>query len=210
MRTIPNAQPTQPTQVEVDKLMICLVDRSGSMEGSKDMAATEFVRDAFLLAQSENFKTFGIVEFTTFSSGQSDNIYDLSKPLLWNPKDSNGRTPLYREISKLIDKLKDYKGKVLINVISDGENTEGGERYVKQDINKFIELGQTITFICTESDKRRFTAIGIPDSNIQTYNNTGEGLAQTFEVYRGAVQNYSVSVAKGEDVTKGFYKTVKN
>lgn len=210
MRTIPNAQPTQPELVEVDKLMVCLVDRSGSMSGTKERSATKFVKDAFLLAQSENFKTFGIVEFTSFYSGQSDNIYDLSKPLLWNPKDSDGGTPLYLEISKLIDKLKDYKGKVLINVISDGEDTEGREKEAKNNIKKFIELGQTITFICRTEDKRRFTAIGIPDDNIQTYDNTGEGLAKTFEVYRGAVQNYSVSVAKGEDVTRGFYKSVKN
>lgn len=212
MRVNPMQPQVQQVQ-EVDKLMICLVDRSGSMSGPKDRAATTFVQNTFELAKSEGFKAFGIVEFSTYSWNSSNAIYDLSKPLNWQPRTSDGGTPLYKSLSGLINAqlgTGGFKGKILLNIISDGDDTEGGADYVMRDIEKFKKEGHTITFICTESDKRRFTAIGVPDDNIQTYDNTGEGLTQTYEVYRGAVQNYSKSVAVGADVTKGFYsKTIK-
>ena len=210
MRTIPNVQSIFPQQVEVEKMMVCLVDRSGSMEGSKEKSATQFVRDAFKLAKSEGFTAFKVVEFSTLLNHCSNKFYDLSKSFDWNSKSSNGKTPLYISISQLITSLKDYTGKVLINVISDGEDTEGGLKYVKMRIEEFIESGQTITFICVEKDKINFIKIGVPESNIQTYDNTGKGIENSFRVYKDAVSNYSKSVAKGEDVTRGFYKSVKN
>jgi uncharacterized protein with von Willebrand factor type A (vWA) domain len=206
-------QPQVQQVREVDKLMICLVDRSGSMAGPKDKAATTFVQNTFELAKSEGFKAFGIVEFSTYSVNSSHAMYDLSKPLHWIFKPSNGGTPLYKTLSNLINAqlgIGEFKGGILLNVISDGKNTEGGEEQVMRDIKKFKNAGHTITFICTEDDKKRFTAIGVPDDNIQTYDNTGEGLEQTYEIFRGSVQNYSKKVSLGEDVTRGFYsKTIK-
>jgi uncharacterized protein with von Willebrand factor type A (vWA) domain len=206
-------QTTPEVQPQVDKLMICLVDRSGSMSGPKDRAATEFVQNTFELAKAEGFKTFGIVEFSTYSWNSSNAIYDLSKPLLWHYRSSDGGTPLYKSLSGLISAqlgTGGFKGNILLNIISDGEDTEGGANQVMRDIEKFKKAGHTITFICTESDKRRFTAIGVPDDNIQTYDNTGEGLQQTYDVFRSAVQNYSKSVSEGADVTRGFYKSIKD
>lgn len=207
MRTIPNA-PTQPELVGVDTHMICMVDRSGSMNGPKTIAANTFVENSFQTAIEEGFKTFTVVEFNSLKI--SDITWNTSGQFDWKPRRANDGTPLYKVLASYLPKFLELKGQVLVNVISDGQDTDGGISRAQEMVRKFINSGQTLTFICTETDKRRFTEFGIPDSNIQTYNNTGEGLAQTFEVYRGAVQNYSVSVAKGEDVTRGFYKTVKN
>lgn len=203
-------QQNEPTKIEqlVEKTMICIVDRSGSMAGEKDKAATKFVKDSFILAQNQGFKTFMIVEFRSDCGNTTTVDFTKETKLVWNVLPSADGTPLYRVLTRELNKK--FTGKVLVNVISDGEDTSGGLREAQNAIMKFIKEGQTITFICTEHDAKHFTKIGIPESNIQTYDNTGEGLSNSFEKYQESVENYSKSVSKGLDVTLGFYKSVKN
>ena len=207
MRVNPIQPQVQQIQ-EIDKHMICVVDRSSSMQGSKTTAADIFVLKSFQTAKEEGFKTFTVVEFSTRAT--KSKTWHTNEVFNWYAEHTGGCTPLYFTLAEYLPKYLKLKGKVLVNVISDGENTEGGVEKGRKSIQDFIASEQTLTFICTESDAKNFIDFGIPETNIQTYNNTGEGLAQTYEVFRGAVQNYSKLVSLGQDVTRGFYsKTIK-
>lgn len=198
---------------------IAILDSSASMDGSKWVAAVDFVNKE--MAEYKNQDLVDVV-FSTVIFSNSGQINFLQ----WKtntPKavdeafDYIGmNTALNDAIVKTLNKeLESNQGEqVLVKIFTDGQ--ENGSRFcnendVKKAITACMEKGYTITFSGTAGDVRTAQKLyGVDESNTFVHQNTAESIMDYSEKTRGITMTYFKSVAKGEDVTKGFYKTIQN
>lgn len=212
-----------PTKVKATKVKISkpakkhkihnvfIMDDSGSMSGSKYKNGVEGIK---LLV--EGIKADNLTENTI-------SIVDLNRGVVFwmsDPKNVNYEghtklmsTPLYRTIGKTIeDLLKSVgkKDKVLLNITTDGQDTEGFGPYTNlpttlkkvQEENNF-----TVTFVGTEHDVRYIQDhLNVDASNTLVHDNTAAGMQKAFMTTNSARSTYSTSVSQGLDVSVGFYE----
>lgn len=112
-----------------------------------------------------------------------------------------------------IDEVKRPEDKVLVNIYTDGGENASRKyhaRQVKEKIDILSEQGYTITFIGTDQDVDYMVRnLNVTRSNTMSYDGTSQGLSRSMSINSAARTEYSSKVAKGEDVTKDFYKKFK-
>lgn len=127
-----------------------------------------------------------------------------------------GNTPLYLYMEKYMEKaLIDFEGyQVLYSIYTDGLDNKGfGNRAkLNEYINEFIRRGWTITFVGLHNDvKKMLREFPMLDSsNTLGVENTGESYEEAFTTYSVNTVSYAKSVEKGEDVTRGFFKSIQD
>lgn len=201
---------------------IAIIDSSGSMGGnifkSKWASAANFVNKEMVEYKNQDLVD---VVFSTVIFSNSTNINILQwradVPRLVNLTFDylGNNTALNDAIVKTLNKvLEDNREEqVLVKIFTDGR--ENGSRYanernVKKVISTCMEKGYTITFSGTEHDvKVAQNLYGIDESNTFVHQNTPKSIdkyaAETVETTNA----YFKAVAKGENVTRGFYsKTI--
>lgn len=197
---------------------VFMLDASSSMKGSKYESGVEGIKKLIQSIANDTLSnnTLTVIEFTTEHLVSYIHTWlskGFTQPI--NFIGAMGRTPLYQAIGKTIAQLNNEitKGdKVLLNIVTDGEDTEGYDIYKNLAITlKQVqeENNYTVTFIGTEADVARCKVVlNIDDSNTLSYDNTGEGLKKAFDATVIARENYSMNTSRGLDVSKGFYKTI--
>ena len=203
------------TNVKVHNIVI--LDGSGSMSGTKYTNAKKGVWKEIDLCKDLNY-SFTLIEFVR-AGKIIEHFYKVSPNTIKNIDfgGANGSdTPLYQTIVETIDKLlksASTSDRFLIKIITDGQNNVGtkSEIHALESIKKAEKNGCTVTFTCVEYDKKYILEIGVDESNIITYDNTGKDLERTMNETRSATILYSKNLSEGKDVTLGFYsKTVTN
>lgn len=189
---------------------VVLLDCSGSMKESKYKPAEEGVRKDYEACKTD-FADYLLVEFST---EYRSTLYDFTKELYFKPYFMY--THLYRTIYEVLSKVLNdtpKEDKVLVQIFTDGRD-EGSPiqffKLAKEIIEKFNSIGWTVTFVGTKADVQYVqNHLSIDSTNTLVHDNTASGVAQSFEVYRGATSLYTKAVKKGEEVTRGFFKSIK-
>lgn len=210
-----------PTQTTDKKTVhnIIILDSSGSMGGSKWNAAVEFANKEMTDYQSQDLVN---VVFSTIIFSSNNHI--LTKQ--WrtaNPTQIDvvksfhgGNTALNDAIATTLIKVKadNQEEQVLVKIFTDGQENDS-RVYNPADVTKLVNecmlQGYTITFAGTEHDvKIAQRMYGIDKSNTFVHENTADSIVDYGIKTRNVTMAYFKSVAKGENVTKGFYKTIEN
>lgn len=198
---------------------VFVLDASGSMSGSKYkngmagiMALINSIREDKLTNN-----TITVIELTTNAPDRVSYTHcyldkDFSECKFTR---ANGGTPLYKALGKIIDTLLldpsiKSTDKVLLNVTTDGDDTEGFGEYpnLPQLIKKIQKDNNfTVTFIGTVQDVNSIKGkLSLDESNVLVHDNTGKGIEIAYIKTVSARETYSNNVAEGKDVTLGFYK----
>lgn len=204
-----NSEDNVPVKnVKMHKVVI--LDCSGSMQGAKYDAAEAGVKLDYEGCKNE-FTDYLLVEF---SNSHRSNLYNFTTPLKFSP--SYGGTALYDTIEVVFKHLLETtpkEDKVLIQVFTDGmdmHSKSGSKLRARSLVEEFNSKGWTVTFVGTQYDVEYIQSnLSIDATNTLTHDNTASGVANSFEVYRGATSNYTKSVKRGESVVKGFFKSIK-
>ena len=195
--------------IKIHKVVI--LDCSGSMQGEKYNAAETGIKLDYQECKND-FADYLLVEF---SNARRETLYKFDSELKFNPW--FGGTALYNTIVNVFDNLlktTPKEDKVLVQIFTDGQDSyqsRSERENAKKLIEEFNAKGWTVTFVGTEYDVQYIqTNLSIDSTNTLVHDNTGSGVAQSFEVYRGATRSFTKNVAKGEDVTRGFFKNTTN
>lgn len=192
---------------------IDVLDRSGSMS-DKIKAAAKGLAKAFKELQNTSDITYkySLIECDTRPRVVYNRV-DLDKvniSLLSNTR-TGGSTPLHHSIIEAIELSREGENSC-INTYTDGEDTDY-KRYQSQCIKAikgFAAKGNPVTFACTKQDaKLIMSTLGIDDSNILIHNNTSKGFEDVMKKTTKSRAFYASNVKAGNDVTLGFYKSVK-
>lgn len=205
MRVKPVTSVKSNEEKVLEFLPILVLDSSLSMD-TKYKAASEGLQKLG--------KEFQEGIFIEFSELDRIEILDFKNGIIPNRFHRGGATALNETILKVFDKIQQIGKKCLINIFTDGGNNEHGTcntPKAKVLIQKLIEQQHTFSFVCTKEDLNTIkNTYGVPESNILTYENNAEGVSQAFKMSIDATRMYKSSLAKGEDVTLGFYSKVLN
>jgi len=203
MRVRTNTSVKLDEEKVVDFLPILVLDSSGSMRGSKYDNAVIGLRKLV-----QEFKQGIFIEFSS-----DIKVQEFKNGTITN-KFQYGGTRLNDTIKEVYDLVQEKNKKCLINIFTDGEESHSYNITtfkVKELIKKIIEDKHTFTFQCTKEDLNTIkNTYGVPESNILTYENNAEGVQYAFKMSMEATRMYKSSLAKGEDVTLGFYSKVLN
>lgn len=201
-----------------------IVDISGSMSGSKLSSAVLGVNSEVdeLKKEDNVIYTQTLVEFsgpdvirTVFNKTPMKEVTSYSTRAM-------GSTALHEAVAETLLRLKsEHNGtdKVLVKIFTDGgENASSGKWYgasgaaLLADLIKECEpLGFTVTFIGTKHDvDYAVNTLGVHVSNTMTHDNTGETIMLASYARSAGTAAYANKVLKKKDVSKGFYKDVKN
>lgn len=202
--------------------IVDILDRSGSMGWGMTPTKISLALQAIHagIAALKTDKEFNYTySLCTFSGFTEIRMPYLLMPLPFIGKIgvvASGGTALYDAIGGTLEsiatKLKSGD-KVLVNIYTDGEENNS-RKYKSKDISNMIEeyqqKGFTITFIGTERDtKRAIAELKIDSSNTLAYDGTAEGLSKSMLSTNSLRSFFSASATRGEDVSKGFYKNIK-
>lgn len=189
---------------------VVILDGSGSMQGDKYNAAEQGVKLDYEACKKE-FNDYLLVEFSNYCSSV---LYNFTNPLKFKPY--YGGTALYDTIVNVFSSIlagtpEDHK--VLVQIFTDGEDLHSTTpaRVAKEWVEKFNSKGWTVTFVGTERDVEFIQKkLSIDSTNTLVHDNTAKGVAQSFEVYRGATSTYTKAIKQGKEVTRGFFKSIKS
>ena len=203
MRVRTNTSVKPDEEKVVDFLPILTLDSSGSMQGSKYQNAVEGLKKLVKEFDEGIFIEFSTqIEVQEFKNGVIDTKYQY------------GGTKLNDTIRTVYDLVQKQSKKCLINIFTDGNELHSLKTTTQQArefIKDLVKNNHTFTFQCTKEDlntvKHNYQ---VPESNILTYENNAEGVSQAFKMSMDATRMYKSSLAKGEDVTLGFYSKVLN
>lgn len=207
--------------------MYDLVDSSGSMSAkvgdlSKYEAAVQGINTKFTELSKDKNAIYLVSGVEFGSHNYNALVYekrywkaDMKPALVKSFKHLHSGTALNDSIVRLLDEiiLSNPKGKVLVNIITDGEelhSRSNSDYMVFQKIEQCKALGYVITFMGTEADvqgaQRRYN---IEASNTIAYDGTSQGLKMSMFSNIAATTSYSKAVNDGlesqEELTRGFY-----
>ncbi len=206
---MPRINQSTPILTTVGIHNIVILDRSGSMKGEKYYAAVEGIKMDYETCKREGFKSY---TFAQFDDTYDCKTYDFTKELMFLLPE--GWTALYDAIyNTLTDTIIPEGDKVLVKIFTDGEENHSrrSAKEVQQLIKNCEAKGYTITFVGTKHDVRVIQqTLSIDASNTAIHDNTGAGVQKVFRSSAQATSEYTKSISRGEDVTKGFFtKTIK-
>jgi len=180
------------------------------MQGSKYKPAEEGVRQDYAGCKNE-FVDYLLVEF---SSEYRSTLYGFERELIFKPYFAY--THLYRTIYEVLSKVLETtpkEDKVLVQIFTDGRDEGSPSKFfklAKEIIEKFNSIGWTVTFVGTEADVQYVQHhLSIDSTNTLVHDNTAKGVKLSFESYTEATSLYTKAVKRGEQVTKGFFKSIK-
>ena len=191
---------TKIKEETLDFLPILAIDESSSMEGSKFDNAVKGLEKLV-----KEFKEGVLIEFAdevTLSNFKDGKLKSLQ---------AYGWTALNDAIKLASDTALSSNKKCLINIFSDGHSNRGRttDFQASELIKKLIEQQHTFSFVCTKEDFNTIkNTYGVPESNILTYENNADGVEYAFKMSSEATKMYKSALAKGEDVTLGFYSKI--
>lgn len=210
-KTTKKKETVKPTIHIVD-----IIDCSGSMSGSKIRNAIRGINNGIQELKKDDKVNYTYTLCNFSGAHDIDFKYlntslDEVDPVYFHDR---GMTALYDAIGITLDKVKNevLKGeKVLVNIYTDG-GENGSYSYNSTKVSEMIEALKenfTVTFIGTDADVDNvISRLKIDESNTLKYDGSADGLAKGMQVNSVARSFYSASVAKGEDVSIGFYKNV--
>lgn len=208
--------PVKKTNIQGHNVIV--LDASMSMGGSKYDNAKIAVLREFELSKTLGY-TFSFIEFVHNNNVITHFLKETPSLNVERDIKFNGatgyNTPLYQTIINTLSSLLQdatSNDRFLVKFITDGqENVNGLLKHTALFAIKDAEQrGCTITFTCVEQDKPCILEIGVDESNIITYDNTGEDLERSFQETQSATIRYSKNLIEGKDVTLGFYNKTLN
>lgn len=198
-------------------------DHSGSMSHLAQAAMNDYNANITTIKQAasqEMLDTVVSVVGVGFPNGhQVTRQVQISNPHVLKPVNSwkvDGGTPLYDGIGSMINLLKELPDanepnvSFLVLITTDGEECSS-RIHNKTSITKLIaevsRNGQwTFVFrVPRNADKRGIMDLGIPAGNIQEWETTAEGMANSTKVTAQAMTNYFTSRSAGARSTGSFY-----
>lgn len=214
-----STQASQPAQL-VNHVAV-LVDVSASMQGLTTALNKNFADLISNLGQKQaNQQTF--ISVYTFGSRitQLSSAADAST-IKHNFSCHEGSTALFSAVKKATQDfsamkcVNDPNTSFLLLVLTDGyENysdhvqpTCTAAELVKLFADKQATDHWTFTFQVPKGNKTSLVRMGIPDGNINEWEQTSDGLAQTTQSTNIGTQSYFTARAAGQTSVKGFYQT---
>lgn len=216
-----NKTPVKTTGRKITVNNIYIIDCSGSMgsrfSNSKRKMAFDKIREEIEHLKDLNAKENinHIASLIVFD----DNVHvSFKRRALSNIQaelDSTtlgGMTALRDAMSDGISLVKKGEHSIIKMFTDGGEN---GSRYIsKSAVNELIKSqpeNVTVTIQCVKRDLRIIRELfpSIDQSNINTYENTIEGVELSANLRSVATKKYTKSLLRGESVNKSFYSKVK-
>lgn len=195
--------------------VVDILDASGSMAGSKISNANQGIKTGIeKLRDEKNVNhTYTFVHFSDSNDIKTPIFMEKLNNVKYSYIKDRNSTALYQAVgttlNKLVEKVKDGE-KVLVNIYTDGGENDSKIPYTANYVSNLIEnlksKGYTVTFIGTDRDVLNvINKLNIDESNTLKYNGSADGLKMSMTATFNARTAYSANVAKGEDVSKGFY-----
>ena len=189
---------------DVSTEIVCILDRSGSMSPIADDTIGSF--NTFLKQQQElpGKATMSMVLFDTEYEVLYDGVdINCVKPLTSKKYAPTGMTALYDAIGTALSKLENRhkcdKSKVLITIITDGQENSSKEYKNKCDILKYVEKCKEKygwEFLYLSASPSAFAdgaSIGIGKQHTFTFQHSGHGMGQMMASYGCSATSYRSS-----------------
>jgi uncharacterized protein YegL len=192
---------------------VFIMDDSGSMRGAKYENGVKGIQELVKSIKQDTLtdNTISIIDLNRGRVIWMENPRDV----IYNGHTRLGGTPLFITIGETIESVLKIVGKehkVLLNIVTDGDDTDGFGRF--RNLPKTLKLVQekhnfTVTFVGTQYDVERSQRnLNIDASNTLVHDNTGAGMTRAFAKTMSSRQTFSSNVAEGRDVKVNFYKEV--
>lgn len=192
-----------------------LVDRSGSMSGSKYTNAISGINSEMLRLRNENNGIEYTQTLIEFDSGHNNEMRlvehyfmaPISKCDMIKGAGAYGGTPLYQAAGELLQKLNlnvPENEVVVMTIFTDGEENSSSfvwkdGRELKNLIDKAMsDKSWAITFMGTKQDTENVIKnLGIVKENTFVHMNTAQSINAAYNMRSASMQTYSKSYAGG-------------
>lgn len=196
--------------------IVDILDKSGSMQGSKIIAANRGINAGLLDLKMEGVRyTYTLCAFSSRNKIEFPYLAVDPNTVPGVNITTDGYTALWDAIGKTFNMMKSHiaeNDKVLVNIYTDGgenDSREYSSQHIYEMIQNYSKKGWTVTFVGTEQDVQFVNrAINIDMSNTRIYDGTAQGLEASFVETRSARTAYTKNVLAGNDVSVGFYKNI--
>lgn len=200
-------------------------DHSGSMSGIARFAARDYNENiSSIKEEAEAHAIDTIVSVVELGYGNTSEVRTVVnnssvsalKPIMESAYSARGRgTPLFDAVGELIEQLQkvpdadDSSVSFVVFVTTDGgENSS--VKYRGTDIARMIKKLQmtdrwTFVFRVPKGYKNHLTHYGIPDGNIQEWEQSEKGMLQSTESTKSAFRGFYAAKASGINATDKFY-----
>lgn len=198
-------------------------DHSGSMSKLADAALKDFNSNIGAVVRATSEKQLdAIVSVIRLGIGDGGRGVDRhivnSNPHVLKPMDAwptPGGTPLYDAIGntiELLESLPDAKEEhvsMLVTITTDGDERHSqvyDQRTIKRELIRLQHTGRwTFVFRVPMSCVHNVADLGVPMDNIQPWETTEAGMAQSTAATQVAIDNYVTTRAAGKKATGGFF-----
>lgn len=204
-----------------------LIDRSGSTASIKPRLINQFNQQAALIrdrSNTEHQKTH-LSLYTFESSADRPLLFEVPldlvdlKPLTNSSYEIGGMTAMFDSIGMAIEDLQHFHRDLrsadhsfLVIVLTDGQENQS-RKYTATTINKLMrDKVQTdvwsFVFLVPPGDKRKLVQdFGIPEGNIQEWNQTARGVETMGQATASSLGNYFSARSQGLRSTRSFFST---
>ena len=197
---------------------LIIVDESGSMQiiRKQAFAGMNETLETVRQMQKQFPDTEQHVSLITFDTSHTKYHFDDERasrvhPLKWNDYQPGGGTPLYDAMGQAISKLNaltDKDDKVLVTVITDGEENSSEEwtlKMIRTLIEKLKKLGWTFTLIGTDNLDVETMASAMAIEEHMEFHQDAVGTREMFRRERVARARYNACVAEDADMPTGSF-----
>lgn len=192
---------------------VFIMDDSGSMRGTKYENGVKGIQELVESIKQDTL-TENTISIVDLNRGKQAWM-QIPSTVNYTGHTCLGGTPLFITIGETIEnllKVVDKKHKVLLNIVTDGDDTNGFGRFtdLPQTLKRVQEENNfTVTFVGTQYDVERSQRnLNIDASNTLVHDNTGAGMKKAFAKTITSRVAYSANVSEGRDVSMNFYKEV--
>lgn len=194
-------------------------DHSGSMSGLSRAAMQDYNLTVETLERESGINGIDTVVSVVGHYGdvrvevQNSSVNALRR--LTSYPTPGGQTPLFLSIDKLIDMLEAVpdadQATFLVMAVTDGfENVSHGrelDRIIQRIQAKQKTDRWTFVFRVPRGNRSQITKYGIPEGNIQEWEQTEQGFYESTAQTRSAIGGYLGAVSRGLTSSKSFYST---
>lgn len=207
---------------------VFILDASGSMRGLARQTISGFNEQVQNIRQLERDfpNQRNLVTLIVFNGRAEERFFDTGSESLREITDAdyspNGSTRLYATVGETLERLKNSLGerlatdRVIITIMTDGENTDHDDRWSQSTVREYIQQVQAdhrwvVTFIGANINvEREAQLLGIPVSNTVAYTASAVGTEAVFRSASRArsafTQRLASSGAGGQSVSAdAFY-----
>lgn len=219
---VPGVSGVQSPAASVTVHHIFILDASGSMSGLRNQTISGFNEQVQNIRQLEQEfpSQRNLVTLIVFNGQAQERFFDVGSESLREITEADyaphGSTRLYATVGETLERMKNSLGerlatdRVIVTIMTDGENTDHDPRWNQSALREYIQQLQAdyrwvITFIGANIDVLQASrSLGIPISNTVAYTASAAGTQDVFRTLGEGRRRYMTSLSTRGSADMGY------